>query len=1418
MKKKTKSAASPTAAIKNKQTAAKTSTAATKKASSKKAPSKKAPPKKAPTKKVSPQKVAAQKASPKKASPKKAAAKKAPLPKAAPPKAPQPPIPSTGKVPVLKKIVAAQPGPLAIEQALKYAEYQLKKAGIKSFQLQDVSEAPRAALQAVSLKKPVEKKAGRVKAVATRPVPEEKQAFTGRAMAFGNAEVPTLSIVSQDQNDLNLQVKVNDFTFDDIFVDFNSPAKSFFVFDDVNIHLRQQISGDAITSTMRFNGTLRMNQEPLTTLKNFLKCDEGLMVAGEIDTTVTDISQKIAPGKVELISAGQFLLPLAEGIILKSAELKILLEKEDDQWVFTETVNAVLEINKLGTSPVELNATVTYNNGTLNVVAEADAISGLFDIEKLNLSDLKLEFNIGEENDISVSGKFIPGNTTYKLSGKISSGFTGLLASASSFTLANLNTLFTYFSNDILSLPSYDMTFENVFIGFANADGTLDERDLKKGFSIGGSVKAYDYTISATTQISNDGVEFSGSAGNIVIGPVNIIKTALALNLYTTASKKQASFSLMGETVIEGITLDCKVAYEKITDGTSNTLIYAAIQANSFSLGTVFPAAKNTFVDSLKFSKAAFIYSSTDTETKDEDFNFHVKQGLTLSAVLEEVPALSSLTKQKSVGLVLSAHYGQTTDISIEIPDTRLNLGSSVTCDALQLGIQILPTPALQMLFGMNVQVPKQDNPLHFDLVLEIGITDARGSATMKGYWVEPFGVRGLQIGPELALQLGIIYASFAATGLPSEFGFAGGIVLGDVSGRLAVSVSENPMHEILMGEIDKLSPQNLVAFAEKLTNISLDSQNVPNFFDIEKLKLYCAPAGGSIGTITFEPGFSFVADMVLFGKRINIYTLFNDSGIVAKGELDTIEIGPLKITGSNGGNAKLDLELTTEKQSVYLDCAFEFLGIGESIFLDVSNQGASFMLEQTFVDLLTYKIIAKTAGSFEDLAKLDFSLYAEFENELTDYIKTTVVDKINDARSAVDVSITEARKKVNDAEKAYLALFTPAQNKLNQAQTDADRYLAQCTKEVNDQKAVWEAKVNTAQNAVNKARADLDNAINDARNKVAQAENAYNQAMRNAQDTVNTEQVKYNAAFNKAKADADQAINDYNNSFGKAYSDLRSAQDTVNSLQSDINYCQSKIDGLAWYEKPAAIYWGSRLAAVWLSMNAAKGVLAACQAIVNGFQSSSVAVARATTQGTLNAIQTTGMLALNAAKGTLEAIRYGGGYVAIQTAQQALNTAQLTGQASLNAANGTLTAAQTTGRSLLSAAEFTLQNVGNSAVYIALETAKASLEIIKKGSAAVAFESAKGVLEGARQGTEGILSLSAYIASHIGDLLEVRKITLAASLKGIESGRFFIATFDGSVLSQNFHCTLDFNVKNASAFVEDLFKNVLAEAKKIAM
>jgi hypothetical protein len=1257
----------------------------------------------------------------------------------------------------------------------------------------------------------------RVKAIPP-PQSDGPQVFSATADVLGKTAVSANSIVGKDQNNVMFDFAEDNFTFDEIFKDFVSDANSLFVFDDVSIQLTET-GDDTPVNELNFTGTLRMDQQPLSALRDFMKCDTGLLLSGIIDTSGEDISQKITPRNVRLTSAVTFLLPLTDGIVLNSAALNVELAQSDGKWTFTVSVTGTLTINKLGNTPVQLETTVTYGDGKLNVVATIDSISGLFGIEKLVLDNLKLAFNVGGENDIELSADFKPAGHTFNFDGKISSAFTGIKASSPEFTFNDLNDLFKYFNNDTLSLPSFDITFSDVFIGLATADGTLDSGELKQGLSIGGSVKVYDHTVTALAELSADGVAFTGTLDDLTIGPVDITKTELDMKLYSAASGKTSEFSLMGEAVIEGLTLDCKVAYEKGADSKTNELVYAAIHAESFGLSTVFPQAKDTFVDSLKFSKVAFIYSSNDGNTQDPDFDFTVKQGLQLSAVLEEIPALTTLTHNKKTGLVLSAHYGNTTDISVEIPDTRLQLGNSVSCDPMRIAIVLAPEPALQLVFGMDVIVPKQTDPLHFDLVLEIGIADARGSATMKGYWTNPFGVNGLQIGPELALQLGIIYAEFLTTGLPSEFGFAGGIVLGDISGQMAVSISEDPTHEILMGEIAKLSPQNLVSFASTITGLSINVEDVPNFFDLEELKLYCAPTGGSIGTINFEPGFSFAADLILFDKRINVYTLFNESGVVAKGELDAIELGPLKVHGADGGNAKFDLELTTEKQSVLIDGAFEFLDISESIYLDISNKGATFDLEQNFLNLLKYTIKAQTQGSFSDPANLDFSFYSEFDNDLTEYIKTTVVQKINDARSAADVSIEDAQKQVDDAEQAYLALYTPAKEALDKAQADAGAYLAQCTQNVADQKAAWDAKVQSAQNDVNNAKATYDNALNDARNKVVQAQSDYNNVVRDAQNALNNAKNNAYVQISQAQANADKAINDYNNSFGKAYSDLNNAQNTVNSLQNTINTYQYKIDHASWSDYFGNVeYWGTIVAGAWVSMKTAQGVLSACQAIVNGFQTSSVAIARNTTQTALIAAQQAGAASISAAQQTVNTVTYGTAYIAFQTAQQTLNGLQYGAQyTAWQVATGTLSAAQTTGRNLLTAAEFTLSNISTSAVYIALQTAQAGLTTIQQGTAATAFESAKGVLEGAKRGSEGILDLSAYIAAHAGDLLEVNKVTLAASLKAIENGNLFVATFDGSVFNQPYNCTVDFNVRDVATFIDNIFKNVFDEAKRIA-
>ena len=1247
--------------------------------------------------------------------------------------------------------------------------------------------------------------------------------FKATVSAFGSKAVAADAVVQQDRTDINLAVAEDNFTFDQLFKDFDCENLSFFVFDDVNIHLKQKEEGDTTVNAAWFNATLRMDQSPLSDFKNFLGCEDGLLISGEIDTAGQDISQKISPSAITLTSAASFLLNIAEGITLKSATFNIALNKKEDdggKWIFTVTATGTLQINKLGNAPVELNATATYTDGTLKVEAENPVASGLFGIDNLSLQNVVLDFSVGNENEISLNADLQVAQTTFHFSGKITAEGAGMLARISTFTLDDLGNLFNNITGDHIAAPDFDVSFEDVYLSLATADITIDSTDVKKGLSTGCKITAYEHSGHVSAVVSTTGIEFNGALDDLSIGPVDITKANMSISLNAASTGKPSSFALTGEAIIESLTLDCKIAYEKNTDGTSNQLVYAAIAANEFGLSSVFPAAKGSFLDTFRFSKIAFIYSSDDAETDDPDFDFEVKQGLQLIGVMEDIQALSTLTHSNKAGLIFSAHYGNTTDLSIAIADTRINLGPSVVCDELKIGIVLTPEPAMSLLFGIAVTVPKQSDPLHFDLMLELGIAEARGSATMKGYWVNPFGVNGLKIGPELALQIGIIYAQFVSTGLPSEFGFAGGLQLGDIIGKLAVNISEDPMHEILMGEVDNLSTANLISFINGATGASINAADVPNFFELEQLKLYCAPTGGNIGTITYEPGFSFNANLLLFEKQIDIYALLNDSGITAKGEMDAIEIGPLKISGTDGGNPRFDLELTTEEQSVVIDGGFEFLGIGESVSLDISNKGISFELEQKFTDLLKFIIKAQSSGSLDDMSNLDFSLYGEFDNNLTNYLKTTVVQKISDAKSAADTSIDAAQKQVDKAENDYMAQFAPARAALDKAQSDATAYLNQCTKNVSDQKAAWDKKIGDAQAAVGNAKATYDNAITDAQNKVTQAKAAYDTSMQNAQQQVDNAQAAYNYAFAVANYNLNNAITNYNNSFGQAYNDLNNAQAAVNSLQSQINNYQYKIDHAGWKDYFGNVEaWGVAIAGLKIAIGTANVTLSACRAVVNGFQYSSTAIAVNTARATLYAVQTGGnAIALQSAKNFLYALQYGAGWVAFQSAQNVLNGLRYGAQYTVwQSAIATLNAAQTTGRDALTAAEYALNNFGTSAVSIALKAAQATLDAVKQGTAAAAFETAKSILAGTKHSVDDMLALGAYIAAHSGDILQINKITVSANLKSIQQGHLFKSSFDGAVFGKPYQATLDFDVKDTVTFVENLFQDLLGEAKQIA-
>lgn len=1245
----------------------------------------------------------------------------------------------------------------------------------------------------------------------------EENSYSATTTAFGLKNTPVVGVVTaKGDNMAFLDLSKKTINLSQLIDQLPPEIGDLFVFDEAKIALDEQ------KKMISFNGILRMEGPVLGAFKKFFKMETGPSINASIDAEGQDLSTKIRPSNISFTCSYSYFLQLTPDLTLSEAVFQLQLEKDKDtqKWTVTPSAKGVLTFANLAKTPVKMSADILYNTDGLTVTASVAKAESIFNIDKLDLEGLKVKFQSGEATSLDLSASFKSGKRTFDFAGKVTSGFVGLTASATAFTSEDLNDLFRTLSGNALGLPDYQVDFEEVTVAIASAKGKVNGKSLERGVQLGCKLTVHEHECEAKAMISTDYVSFDGTVKKVEIGPVKLKEATLRMQFATAASKKATEFAILGKMTVKTLDLNAKVAYEK--EGSDwNVVVYAGLEANSFGLSTLFPETKGTFPDSFRFSKAAIIYSKKDSDTKDPDFNFKVKSGLQLTGTLEEVPAISSLTRSKSLGMQLTALLGKTTSIGIDMPaSSALSLGPSVTCDPFSLVVQLTPKPELDMIFGMNVKVAKQDQPLHFDFKLGVGIEGATGSGTMKGYWKNPFGLTGFQVGPELALQADIIYAQFFSTGTPSGFGFAGGIRLGDVIGKMALSISADPSHNILYGEVENLSPSNLVKFASDISRLNLPADAVPDFFNLKQLKLYCAPVGGSIGTITYPQGFSFACNLVLFGKSINMFAAVNDSGVSAKGSIEAFEVGPLQLKGANGQNAQVALDLTTDKQAILIDGAIDFMGFYTGLFLDVSKDGAAFKFEQKFANVLSYMVAGKSTGSFSQPSRMDFELTAVLDNNITDFLRTTVVQKINDAISAVDKSISDLQADLTRKEIAYKKEFEPANRALIQAQADADAYLKKCQKDVRDEKAKWEKTITDAQTAVTDARNTYNNALNDAKNALTNAENAYNAALTAAQNDVSRTQRDYENTMSSAQRDVEKARNAYNSTFGSVQNALNSAQASVNSIQNDINAENRKWDNYSGWEK--AYRWvdhGAIIAGLETAKATANVGLEIAKAAVNAFARSSEAIAFGAANAALEvAKKGVSFVAFESAKAALIAVQTGAKYTAFEGARQAINIVQNGSEfLAWQTAQKALDLTRSAGHTSLDAAALALGEIANSAAYIALEVAKVAVEAVKEGTAAVTYEQAKVYLEGARLGSKAVLELSKFIALHAGDIIDVKHIDFYAKLSDIKNGKLFKSNIKILVFNQPYNWSIDFNVSNVTGFIDNLFQAALAEAKKIA-
>ena len=136
--------------------------------------------------------------------------------------------------------------------------------------------------------------------------------------------------------------------------------------------------------------------------------------------------------------------------------------------------------------------------------------------------------------------------------------------------------------------------------------------------------------------------------------------------------------------------------------------------------------------------------------------------------MIDHIQALNDLLHQNVTGLVLNAGWSKASgfNLMVSLPaGSTLDLGNGVKTTPITLGIRTSPVE-LAVMAGLTVPV-KDSTPLNFNFVLAANVTGASASAEMGGWWVKPFGIDNLKIGPVVTLSIEIVYAQFVATGTP---------------------------------------------------------------------------------------------------------------------------------------------------------------------------------------------------------------------------------------------------------------------------------------------------------------------------------------------------------------------------------------------------------------------------------------------------------------------------------------------------------------------------------------------------------------------------------------------------------------------------------------------------------------------------
>lgn len=475
-------------------------------------------------------------------------------------------------------------------------------------------------------------------------------------------------------------------------------------------------------------------------------------------------------------------------------------------------------------------------------------------------------------------------------------------------------------------------------------------------------------------------------------------------------------------------------------EGGTAGFAFMAYPRDEWTLGTVVPFVKGTPLDQFKFENTALILSTLERHTMPNGID--VGAGMSVAADLELkgggiLDGLKLLLLNQVSKISFLATMGTSPDKFklVGFVPIRLQMGEYLSLENIAIEIALLG-PAFSVLGNLKFIPPpwakifpdsegaSKQKPLLFTARVRVQPDQASGAGTMQGDWVNPFGLKGLTIS-NTAVEIGINYPVFASTGLPSIFGLTGEMGIGKKKAMMALKVSANFSDLILMGRLNELSLRDLADLLNTM-GIKIPADKVPNLA-LKKPEIAMAPKGGTIGEIVFESGFKLAGALEILGKSALVKIVVDKSGIIGRGSVSELNLGPLKITGA-GPDGKygtaddgptIGVELTAAKQEVLVSGETSLWNSKGKIEIRMSLGGVYFNTQVKILDFFLVDLLGKSTDG------ADFEINGTFKQDFKQFIQESVWKRLQELRKEIlnfrkaQEGVAKAREEVGKASKA---------------------------------------------------------------------------------------------------------------------------------------------------------------------------------------------------------------------------------------------------------------------------------------------------------------------------------------------------------------------------------------------------------------